>query len=106
MDTNHVIASLLGILAELTQPQPIETAPRDGTEIQVLGGSLMPKAAYPDGVYGKNKRSLATWLETDEGGFWQINKDGYFLRYVAKPTHWLPCVQVDIATLEGKSHGH
>ena len=70
-------------LAELTQPQPIETAPRDGTLINLF---------WPHSPNGK------------VGGF---DPDLGLLFYNGaveeeSPTHWLPCVQVDMATLEGK----
>ena len=84
-------------LAELTQPQPIETAPV-GVLVRAFGGMIEDEHDEQN----KNTRGV-TVMRDYPNGAWCVDCS---FDVVIKPTHWLPCVKVDIATLEGKSDGH
>jgi hypothetical protein len=83
-------------LAELTQPQPIETAPRDGTYVRLQIG----KSFFVTGCW-------LTDTDDDEDGQWcyacEEGEDVYHIK--THPTHWLPCVKVDPASLGGQADG-
>lgn len=91
-----VLYELADRLAELTQPQPIETAPR-GQWIRAFGGTL---AKPHHAEEAKVKPAPDTGIDARIGfGNWYTNTDDYF---VTPPSHWLPCVGVDVDALEGK----
>ena len=71
-------------LAELTQPQPIETAPRDGTPFNAYW-SFEPNVGRQKYIAGRHNLLMS-----------------FGDKVHPTPTHWLPCVQVDMAKLEGK----
>jgi hypothetical protein len=79
-------------LAEITQPQPIETAPED-TKVIVFG--LCDDGHTPYNDYGVNVQG--TWYHPDN-----ISEGEH---YDAQPTHWLPCLVVDYASLGGQANG-
>lgn len=68
---------------------PIETAPRDGTEVLISGGVCLYDAeAYPQG-HPFAGVAIARWTGTDS---WLRNGYGseYDSEYWHKPTHWQP----------------
>ena len=73
-------------MIEMTDWQPIETAPRDGAEILLIkvykGRVFSPVVA----------RFVSNWCA---GGAWEICEDPecYFEHYLWKPTHWMPLPQ-------------
>ena len=84
-------------LAELTQPQPIETAPRDGTAVRLFGGRIEDDYSnWSDNEYGITGRYTSSSITSQSWDLCNI------IGAVYHPTHWLPCVQVDMAALEGK----
>jgi hypothetical protein len=81
-------------LSELTQPQPIETAPV-GIQLTVFGGTIRGRIdecepANVDGVTAIRSSKCAAWEVTASR------------KVVVKPTHWLPCVKIDTTKLGGK----
>jgi hypothetical protein len=97
-DTAYFLRKAAERLAELTQPQPIETAPKDGTRIFVLGGDMGTELNY----YGSpNLGTLVSYREIAEESPWQIENTCYYGAWVKDPTHWLPCVKVDPSSLGG-----
>jgi hypothetical protein len=91
-------------LAELTQPQPIETAPREA-DIKLFGGAFsILRNDYSDETYGDWPNNFATGITGHfypPGGAWVGSYDG-IRTVINKPTHWLPCVKVDPASLGGQ----
>ncbi|PRD42062.1 hypothetical protein C5748_18060 [Phyllobacterium phragmitis] len=60
--------------------QPIETAPRDGTQI----------LAYAKGSFssGEHYYAVAQWAQADPD--FPRTVDGWFLTFAIQPTHWMP----------------
>ncbi len=73
-------------LAELTQPQLIETAPKDGQRLIGLAW---------DGDGYLNQTIMECRI-----GVWTDPNDWSDIKFT--PTHWLPCVKVDPASLGGQ----
>ena len=85
-------------LEELTQPRPIETAPKDGTPIHVFGGTLYCRFT---GQRSRNSnhfgfvaqhRDYLLPKDTDNKRNGWCSAEGV----VEAPTHWLPCVKVEL----------
>ena len=77
--------------AKVTKWQPIETAPKDGTEIFVYDAA--DKKIYRAKWYLDEE--VQEWDAEDlEAGFYELNKcfgdyDDYFMA-LGNPTHWMP----------------
>lgn len=81
--------------AEAVRPndwQPIETAPKDGTEIIITNGYEIYTARYYEGVVTNNK----PWFAKSADG--ELFNDGYDHEnrpvYMYKPTHWQPLPEI------------
>ncbi len=75
----------------MTEWQPIETAPKDGTSIlvYVAGESLYPTAAnYCSREYLLEEYGDAEYM--DEGWYWGYGYPTDFSAHVIEPTHWMP----------------
>lgn len=87
------IAAALAAERERAKPQPIETAPKDGTPILAI---------YADG-YGLRAYSVRMWAT----GSWGAAKQGWADEYrqlrIEQPTHWLPLPSLeDTAAIRGE----
>ena len=81
-------------LAELTQPQPTETG-RAMPWVRCYGGKILED----NGEEIANDTNGVIACTPDGHNPWLIQLSACTL---ISPTHWLPCVKVDMATLEGK----
>lgn len=69
--------------------QPIETAPKDGT--QIIGYGIIRETAYirdeehPVGYWGKEDSGPMVRQTYFKAGLWQTNGFGSM-----RPTHWMP----------------
>jgi hypothetical protein len=79
-------------LAELTQPQPIETALKS-EHVLLFGGELH------DDETGEVYQNDSCVIAYRDYSMWHL-RFGDVL--VVNPTHWLPCVKVDPASLGGQ----
>jgi hypothetical protein len=64
--------------------QPIDTAPKDGTWMLLRGES---------GYIGRPYLAhVGRWMQTDDrGGWWEQSEDAYFADSNSmQPTHWMP----------------
>lgn len=86
-----VLYELADRLAELTQPQPIETAPTS-QHVLLFGGKLHDDET---GEVYENDSCVIAYCDMST---WKLRFGDVF---VINPTHWLPCVQVAINALEG-----
>lgn len=81
--------------------QPIETAPKDGTEILVYvrGDSLFPTAAaYKSARYFDKEYGDPDYME--EGWYWAFGYPSDFHEGTIEPTHWMPMPEPPIAKPE------
>jgi hypothetical protein len=65
--------------------QPIETAPRDGTEILVFGGEWEGEATGKTAEV-EDERHIVGW----DGETWKIADTDYYIAWINNPTHWMP----------------
>lgn len=71
--------------------QPIETAPKNGTEVFVYvpGESLYPTvASYKSGEYWKAEYGDEAYMEA--GWYWSFGYPSDFHEEPVEPTHWMP----------------
>lgn len=71
--------------------QPIETAPLDGTEVfvYVRGDSLYPTvASYKTKAYFLEEYGDENYME--EGWYWSFGYPSDFHEDTIEPTHWMP----------------
>lgn len=77
--------------------QPIETAPKDGTEVQLrtLGGFEL-RGSWTNGLVGHDEEDAGGWCAAEgeeypscwtDGVCWAVNED---LMQSDAPTHWMP----------------
>jgi hypothetical protein len=73
----------------MSEWQPIETAPKDGTRVLITGGVWMDtRLAWPfDNQKALTHVEIAQYLEGD-GFVISDFSDGTY--EIAKPTHWMP----------------
>ena len=64
----------------MSEWQPIESAPKDGTEVILFGDAKWPQGVVP--AYGDVSDCVSTGYFS--GGIWQ------FMGRIGKPTHWQP----------------
>ena len=71
--------------------RPIETAPKDGTEILVCGGTFSDDCDWSDTAYPYSGYAIVQWDGQDNGHPWEGHPchDGDGYRNHA-PTHWMP----------------
>jgi hypothetical protein len=74
-----VAAALNTFMNESNSWQPIDTAPKDGTEILLLTGHGMKIGAWYDDFYSKKPKPYWTW--------WDYSK---IIMRRNQPTHWQP----------------
>lgn len=75
----------------MSEWQPIETAPMDGTSVfvYVRGDSLYPTAAaYKSRQYFEKEYGDAEYME--EGWYWDFGYPTDFHEEVINPSHWMP----------------
>lgn len=89
---NTLINKAADRLAELTQPQPIETALKS-EHVLLFGGELH------DDETGEVYQNDSCVIAYRDYSMWHL-RFGDVL--VVNPTHWLPCVKVDPASLGGQ----
>ena len=68
-----------GFWGTKTPWQPIETAPRDGTELLLCAADTL--------VLGRFYRGVGQWADVDKA---LGSKAGWFWAFAIRPTHWMP----------------
>jgi hypothetical protein len=87
----NAVSSIADRLEALNQWQPIESAPKDGTEILVVGGTF----DYDGSYYNESNRpvftgiSMARWKDLREA-FVAPNGNGHDEEFYYYPTLWMP----------------
>lgn len=79
--TMRAAAAEIERLRSLTKWRPIETAPRDGTDVLVAGDGWVDAASF-----GPTKYHGYGWLDAGDRAHW----DSYTARPLSGVTHWLP----------------
>ena len=77
----------------MSEWQPIETAPRDGTEIIARMGTATPP--YCESMY------FVPFDDDESDGMWHWTQDGD-APAINKPTHWMPLPSPPARALEGE----
>lgn len=93
-DPHEEIAEQADEVAVMTEWQPIDTAPKDGSWILLLHGETIPGvplvevASFGDGLSAEE----LGYREFAKYGAWVIwnASDNWYLVDVAEPTHWMP----------------
>lgn len=88
--------------------RPIETAPKDGTEIILRRGARVGCAAWYEwqkraSEYHSNGTYLGEFV-TDEGASWSIGLDGDGWDGDKAPTHWMPLPEPPTPTSQEAGH--
>lgn len=73
--------------------QPIETAPKDGTDILICGGTWFSEVDYK-GSPNKEVR-LVYWYDTcdEEDRCWAETGGTYYMSWITNPSYWAPVLQ-------------
>lgn len=80
-------------MSEALEPQPIETAPRNGTQIYLIfpGWSVAPLASWEILEGGSEEGSTHAWMFDDDS--FGEHGDGWVYADCQQPTHWFPAVK-------------
>lgn len=71
--------------------QPIETAPKDGNEILIFGGTFSDDNDWTDTDYPFSDCAIVRWVSAFGGGSWEGKPNHSHDDYRRhKPTHWMP----------------
>lgn len=83
----------LRLAEEATQWRPIESAPREGSVLLLLGESIpdMPDIRVGGFISGKDCIELGEYACEETGGWlvWNTESD-WFVAEIDDPTHWMP----------------
>lgn len=72
--------------------QPIETAPKDGTRVLIVGGRYDHEATGGEFTADISEPVVATWEADLYKGVWRIENDNGFLEVSKNPEMWMPMI--------------